>query len=119
VGDTALPAANNDPIVVSWHLQHHLNLLQQWYSKWKIKINQTNSVQVTFTMKHINCPQVITNSIKIPVQTEVKHLGLYLDRKLTETRQNKVSEVKCKTTRNVMAFGPQIKVIHWKQTSTI
>jgi hypothetical protein len=27
--DTALIAANNDPIVASRHLQHHLNLLQQ------------------------------------------------------------------------------------------
>jgi hypothetical protein len=39
-------------------------------------------VQVTFTTKHIICPQVI-NGIKIPVQTEVKYLGLYLDQKLT------------------------------------
>jgi hypothetical protein len=39
--DTALLAANNDPVVAS-HLRHHLNLLQQMYSKWKIKIYQTN-----------------------------------------------------------------------------
>jgi hypothetical protein len=52
--DTALLAANNDPVVAS----HHLNLLQQWYSKWKAKINQTKSAQVTFTTKHIICPQV-------------------------------------------------------------
>jgi hypothetical protein len=44
--DTALLAANNDPVVASQHLQHHLNLLQQWYSKWKVKINQTKSVQL-------------------------------------------------------------------------
>jgi hypothetical protein len=76
--DTALLA-----VVASRHLQHHLNLLQQWYSKWKIKINQTKSVQVTAITKRINYPQVIINSIKIPVETEVKFLGLYLYQNLT------------------------------------
>jgi hypothetical protein len=72
--DTALLSANNDPVVASQHLQHHLNLL----SKWKIKINQTKSVQVTLTTKCVTCPQVTINNIQIPVQTEVKYLGLYL-----------------------------------------
>jgi hypothetical protein len=31
---------------------------------------------------------------------------------MTETCQNKASEVKLKTTRNVLVFGPQIQVIH-------
>jgi hypothetical protein len=53
---TALLAANNASVVASQPLQHHLNLLQQWYSKWKVKINQTKSVQVTFTMKRYNLP---------------------------------------------------------------
>jgi hypothetical protein len=81
--DTALLAANNDPIVASKYLQHHLNLLQQWYSKWEIEINQTKSVQVTFTTRRINCRQVHINNIKIPVQTETQYLGLHLDQKLT------------------------------------
>jgi hypothetical protein len=38
---------------------------------------------------------------------------------MTETRQNKASEVKFKTTRNVLAFGPKIQAIHRKQTTTI
>jgi hypothetical protein len=118
--NTALLAANNDPIVASRHLQHHLNLLQQWYSKWKIKINQTKSVQVTFATRRMNCPQVNINSVKIPVQTEAI-LGIIPRPKIdmAETRQNKVSEAKLKTTGNVLTFGPQIQVIHRKQTSTI
>jgi hypothetical protein len=38
---------------------------------------------------------------------------------MAETRQNKASEVKLKTTRNVLAFALQIQVIHRKQTSAI
>jgi hypothetical protein len=78
VGDTALVAANNDPIVASQYLHHHLNLIQQWYSTWKLKINQTKSVQVTFTTRRVNCKRVNINDIKIPVQTETKYLGLHL-----------------------------------------
>jgi hypothetical protein len=37
--NTTLLAANDDAVVASQHLQHHLILLQQW----KIKINQTKS----------------------------------------------------------------------------
>jgi hypothetical protein len=100
-----LLAANNDPVVASQHLQHHINLLQQWYSKWKVEINQTKSVQVTFTTKHIICQQVTINNMQIPVQTELKYLGLYLDQKLTWQKHVKTkSEVKLKTMRNVLAF---------------
>jgi hypothetical protein len=50
-----------------------------------------------------------------------KILGLKPRRKadMAETSQIKASEVKLKTTRNVLAFGPQIEVVHVKQNSTI
>jgi hypothetical protein len=38
---------------------------------------------------------------------------------MAETHQNKASEAKLKTAGNVLAFGPQIQVIHRKQTSAI
>jgi hypothetical protein len=38
---------------------------------------------------------------------------------MAETRQSKVSEAKLKTTGYVLAFGPQIQVIHMKQISTL
>jgi hypothetical protein len=55
-------------------------------------------VQVTFITRRIKCPQVNINSIQIPVQTEAKYLGLYLDQKLTwQKRQNKELEAKQET----------------------
>jgi hypothetical protein len=81
--DTALLAINSDLALASQQLQYHLDLLQEWCDKWKIKINQTQSSQITFTTKRTNCPPVSTNNIQIPVQKEVKYLGLYLDQKLT------------------------------------
>jgi hypothetical protein len=70
------------PALASQKIQH-LDLLQQWFDKWKIKINQTKSSQITFTTKRTNYPPSTINNIQIPVQTEVKYLGLYLDQKLT------------------------------------
>jgi hypothetical protein len=81
--DTALLAIDSDLALASQKLQQHLDLLQEWFDKWKIKINKTKSSQITFTTKHTNCPPSTINNIQIPVQTEVKYLGLYLDQKLT------------------------------------
>jgi hypothetical protein len=79
--DTAILSANQDPLIASSDLQKHMNLLQNWFQKWRIKINNGKSVQITFTTRQINSPQVtstINNSI-IPTKTEVKYLGLPLD----------------------------------------
>ena len=37
-------------MTVSARLQHPMNLLEAWATKWKIKINETKSTQVTFTL---------------------------------------------------------------------
>jgi hypothetical protein len=87
VDDSALIAVNNDPIVTS-HLQYHLSFLHEWYSKWKIKINQTKSVQVALTTKRTTCPQATINNMQIPIRTEVKSLELYLDKKLAWQKQS-------------------------------
>jgi hypothetical protein len=81
--DTALLTTNSDPALASQQLQYHLDLLKEWSDKWKIKINQTTSSQITFTTKRTNCPPVTINNTQIPVQKEVKYLGLYLNQKLT------------------------------------
>jgi hypothetical protein len=60
---------------------------------------------------------LITNG----VYTEHHQMNLISFRAIdmAETRQNKASEAKLKITGNILAFGPQIQVIHRKQTCTI
>jgi hypothetical protein len=53
---TALLAIDSDPALESQKLQQHLDSLQEWFDKWKIKINQTKSSQITLTTKRTNCP---------------------------------------------------------------
>jgi hypothetical protein len=65
--DTALLATGSDPALASQRLQHHLDLLQDWFDKWTIKISQTESSQITLKTKRANCSPVTINNIHIPV----------------------------------------------------
>jgi len=83
VDDTALLASNTDPNIVSQHIQVHLNLLQEWFTKWKMKINETKSYFTTFSLLPGDCPPVLLNHFINPNTSQVKHLGLIFDRRLT------------------------------------
>jgi hypothetical protein len=81
--DTAILALDQNPIAASDKLQSHLNVLQRWLCKWKIKVNNNKSVQIIFTTKFTECPPVMLNNEPIPMKNEVKYLGPHLDRSLT------------------------------------
>jgi hypothetical protein len=81
--DTGLLAVHRDPVVASQRLQSHLTLLHDWFELWKIRVNPAKSTHVTFTTRHVTCPPVFLHTTQIPVKSEVKYLGLHLDRKLT------------------------------------
>lgn len=81
--DTAIMSSHTDPVVATEKLQNHLNLIDNWFKKWKIKVNNTKSTQITFTNRRTTCPQVSINNAPIPIKNEVKYLGLHLDEKLT------------------------------------
>jgi len=81
--DTALLSVSSDHTTASHQLQTHLNSLSQWFTNWKIKINESKSSFVTFSLRPLNCPAVTINNIIIPHSTEVKYLGLIFDRRLT------------------------------------
>ena len=48
-----------------------------------MKVNETKSVQVTFTLKNSTCPPVQLNNKQLTQPEEVKYVSLYLDRKIT------------------------------------
>jgi hypothetical protein len=80
--DTVIPASHEDPMTASTRLQHHINLLEAWATKWKIKINETKSTQVTFTLRRNQCPPIFFNNILIPESPSVRYLGMHMDKKL-------------------------------------
>lgn len=83
VDDTALMSTHINMNTASRELQNYLNEIEKWLTAWRMKVNETKSVHTTFTMKKKTCPGVSLNSIKIPQATEVKYLGLHLDKRLT------------------------------------
>lgn len=80
--DTAILASNKNPKIASEILQNNLNKVQQWMTKWRMKINENKSLHLTFTTRRETCPTVYFNGKGIPQGVEVKYLGMYLDRRL-------------------------------------
>jgi hypothetical protein len=41
--DTAIFATHKDPMTASLNLQEHLNIIEKWLKKWKIKVQESKS----------------------------------------------------------------------------
>lgn len=52
--DKAIVSTSVDPIIASTDLQNHLSLMEDWYKKWRFKIDQTKSVHTTLTVAILN-----------------------------------------------------------------
>jgi hypothetical protein len=78
--DTAFLATHEDLGITSMKLQTIIN---------KIKINQSKSMHITFTLRNQTCPTVQMGSVDLPQKNEVKYLGMQLDRKLTRAKHIK------------------------------
>jgi hypothetical protein len=50
--DTANLATHTDPAIASMKLQTTTNKFEDWAKKRKIKINQTKSTHITFTLRN-------------------------------------------------------------------
>lgn len=81
--DTAALAVNEDPKKASHSLQKCIDNISSWLQDWRINVNETKSVQVTFTLKRETCPPITLNHSEIPQANEVKYLGIHLDKRLT------------------------------------
>lgn len=81
--DTAILCANNDPDETTNCLQTHLDSIDNWATKWRIKINPDKSVYVPFTLKRTEPPPVHFQGTQIPSSSNVKYLGITIDKRLT------------------------------------
>ena len=81
--DTVIIASHSSATIASLTLQNYLLTAQQWFKTWRIIINESKSVQVTFTLRKETCPPVYLNGKPIPQCDKVKYLGMHLDRRLT------------------------------------
>ncbi|GBP81063.1 Probable RNA-directed DNA polymerase from transposon BS [Eumeta japonica] len=81
--DTALLSVDKDSSTASAKLQAHVFKVENWLDKWRIRVNQGNSVHVTFTLRRETCPPIKLHNEEIPQSEDAKYLGMHLDRRLT------------------------------------
>lgn len=81
--DTAVLAVHQNPFEAAAQLQNHINKIEQWAKKWRIKINESKSNHIVFTKCHGECPTITLNHEPIPTTDCVKYLGMHLDKTLT------------------------------------
>ena len=81
--DTAIISCHYEHNVASKILSTHLRELEGWLRKWRVKVNESKSTHITFTLKRKTCPAIYLNGTTIPQKDVVKYLGIHLDRRLT------------------------------------
>lgn len=81
--DTAVLAFGSDVAESCHSLQSAVNSISHWCKMWRIKLNESKSVHVNFTLKKLmSNPVVKINNIEIPQSNDAKYLGITLDAKL-------------------------------------
>jgi hypothetical protein len=74
-------------------LQATINKIDDCAKKWRIKLNQSKSTHITFTLRNQTCPTVQMGSVDLPQKNEEKYLVMHLDRRMKcakhiKTKQN-------------------------------
>ena len=81
--DTAITTIHLNPTIASRYLQAQLQKIELWTRKWRLKINETKSAHITFTLRKGSCPPLYINQTIITQTDTVKYLGLHFDKRLT------------------------------------
>ena len=66
--NTALLSAREDPQIAFTSLQQSLDTLEEWFHKWRFKVNENKSTHITFFLRRQNCPLVTYNNSIIPTK---------------------------------------------------
>jgi hypothetical protein len=81
--DTAILFSHSHIPTIHRTLQQQINKITDWCNDWGIKLNESKSCQITFTLRRNTCPPIKINNRSIPTDTRTRYLGIHLDRKLT------------------------------------
>lgn len=108
--DTAIYKAGIKPIAIIKILENSLRLLNNYFSKWKIKLNGSKSQAIFFTNRRarrfLPDREIRLQSTNITWSNEVKYLGLLLDKKLLF--KNHIDYTKIRAQKYIKIFYPLI-----------
>ena len=79
---TAIMAVGGDVVDATEKLQRAADEINNWTRQWLIKLNEDNSIHVTFANKRCHHIPAIMNGKTIPHSQTAKYLGMTLDAKL-------------------------------------
>jgi hypothetical protein len=98
-------------------LQATINEIDDWAKKWRIKIKQSNSTNITSTLRNQTCPTVQMGSVDLPQRNELKYLSMHFARSLTWAKhiKTKRKQLNQKAKQTHWLLG-RINTINRKQT---
>lgn len=76
-------SGNTAPQIASIQPQPHMDILQDWVHKQKIKVNETKVLLITFTLKHAKYSSIQLNNVEMPRAKEAIYSGFHFDDRLT------------------------------------
>lgn len=97
--DTAILAQGRHTAGLAKKINTHLEEIEKWTEKWKIKVNGKKSNGIIFTKrpkKHKPIRSIKFSEEDIPWKTEVKYLGITMDQKLDFQKHINEAEIKAK-----------------------
>lgn len=101
--DTALIAQSTKKQQANIYLQKHIDQLEDYYDKWKIKVNPTKTKLVHFSVKRDTPNNKIKfNNIEVNHEKSLKYLGVILDQRLTFESHIREINKKAKAAINVL-----------------
>ena len=102
--DTSLFTIVQDPNTAASDMNHNLELIKKWAHDWRMSFNpdaRKQAVEVIFSMKNkaVDHPVIVFNNTPVKVVDEHKHLGMFLDSKLSFSTH--IKEVISKTRKGI------------------
>lgn len=111
--DTVIMSTSDSQQHAVNNLQYALDKISRWTIDWKIKLNESKSVHVTYALRQTNNNlHTYLNGVQIPQQNSAKYLGLHLDNRLNwkhHVRQ-KAEQIKIKQRQMYWLVGHYSKL---------
>ena len=112
--DTAITSSEKDEKLATSYLQEHLDILNPYYWKWKIRVNATKSEHICFTRRRQTTEsiQLTFNNSLILQKKSVKYLGVVLQSNMKFNLQTTeaIKKAKNTTTKLWCLIGPRSKL---------
>lgn len=103
--DTAIMTHSHNENQARIYTQRHLNVITQYFRKWKLKVNEDKTQTITLTKKTkqpTETNKIKINGIEIDETTEVKYLGVTLDKRLTFRKHIRETRKKAAAARQLI-----------------